>query len=38
MGVLDQEIPSNVVLAGWVLPPPPKARGGWERLPLLTWA
>lgn len=38
MGVLDQEIPSIVVLAGWVPPPPPKALGGWERLPLLTWA
>lgn len=38
MGVLDQEIPSNVVLAGWVPPLPPKALGGWERLSLLTWA
>lgn len=27
MGALDQEIPSNVVLAGKVPPPPPEAPG-----------
>lgn len=37
MGVLDQEIPSNVVLAGRGPPPPPKTLEVGE-VTILTWA